>query len=95
MQQQSQDTVTDVLSVIHAAYPDSWLMVAPSAEDDEFNVYSSDRKAIITTRNTVKFVIINRTTGEPLTSGEAATAMDAFAIIAEWLTLPERVEHVA
>ena len=87
----SNDVLSEVMTLIHAVFPDKWVVVPGLDGATPFAVYTKDLLAVVNAPNPrVSFVVINRSTGVPVTWGEADCSADALAIIEEWLVSEPR-----
>ena len=87
----SSDALSEVLTLIHAVFPDRWVVVPRVGSASHFTVYAKDLMAVINAPDpSVSFVVISRTTGVAVTWGEADSTADALAIVEEWLVTRPR-----
>lgn len=91
----NEEMLSEVIDLIQEAYPDQCVIVPPSARDTQLVMYTKQMQAIINVMSPVTFVVLNRTTGEPVTWGDADSASDAVAIVVEWLAIPAELQRRA
>jgi hypothetical protein len=89
------DVVSEVVDLIQTAYPQKWVIVPPERGDAHLVIYTKEMEAIIDMTAPATFVILSRTTGQPVTWGEADCASDALVIVVEWLTFSSEMRDAA
>jgi hypothetical protein len=81
------ELLSKIVDLIHAVRPNECVVVPPSTQQPELVIYGHEMQATISDTQPASYLVLNRTTGEPVIWGEADCTNDALAVVLELLSV--------